>query len=67
MSGLAWGLLLRAGLRDLRMRPAEFWDLTPAELQLMVGREGAPAPLRAAGLEALMAAYPDDPKGECDD
>ena len=57
--GLHWGALLRAGLRDLRLSPREFWALTPAELMLMLGLDAAARPLGRAGLEALMAAYPD--------
>ena len=35
-----WPGLMRAGLIGLRLKPAEFWALTPAELRLMLG-EGA--------------------------
>ena len=46
MSGaLDWAGLMRAGLHGLGLRPAEFWALTPVELQLMLGRDGAAAPL----------------------
>jgi uncharacterized phage protein (TIGR02216 family) len=54
---------MRAGLRGLGLRPAEFWALTPAELQLMLGDPGASAPLLSDGLAALMAAYPDKSEG----
>jgi len=60
-----WPALMRAGIGTLRLRPAEFWALTPAELRLMLG-DSAPAPLRRSGLDALMAKWPDD-KGEADD
>lgn len=61
MSGarVNWPALMRAGLRGLGLRPAEFWALTPAELELMLGRGGAVAPLARARLEALLEAYPD--------
>ncbi len=60
MSDVAWPKLLRAGLRDLGLRPAEFWALTPAELMVMLGREGAAGSLDRAGFDALLAAFPDD-------
>jgi uncharacterized phage protein (TIGR02216 family) len=59
MSSLDWPALLRAGLRGLGLKPEEFWSLTPAELQLMLGDPGKSGPLLSTGLEALMAAYPD--------
>ena len=59
MSTLDWPALMRVGLHRLGLRPAEFWALTPAELQLMLGSTGADAPMTRGGLAALMAAYPD--------
>ena len=59
VAGFDWPGLMRAGLRGLGLRPAEFWALTPAELALMLGH-GAGAP--AMGRQRLMqlaAAYPD--------
>lgn len=50
---------MRLGLHGLGLRPPEFWALTPVELQVMLGRTGAHAPLLSDGLAALMAAYPD--------
>lgn len=55
-----WPALMRAGMTGLRMTPAQFWALTPAELRLMLG-EGARAPLRRSGLDRLMADWPDTP------
>lgn len=63
-TGLDWPALMRAGLQSLGLRPAEFWALTPGELQLMLGTQGAQAPLLSDGLAALMAAYPDEEKGD---
>ena len=63
MSRFDWDALLRAGVRGLGMRPTEFWDLTPAELRLMLGQENAGG-LDRAGLEALMCAYPDSLEGD---
>ena len=61
MSGarVNWPALMRAGLRGLGLRPADFWALTPAELELMLGRGGVVVPLARARLEALLEAYPD--------
>lgn len=58
-----WGALMRAGIKGLGLRPAEFWALTPAELMLMLGQEAGEAPMLSDGLAALMAAYPDAEKG----
>lgn len=55
-----WENLLRAGLVSLRLPPEAFWDLTPAELRLMLGND-ASEPMRHAGLKALMEAFPDTP------
>lgn len=54
-----WPGLMRAGLRELRLKPAEFWALTPAELWLMLGAGSGAAPLARADLEALAARFPD--------
>lgn len=54
-----WPALMRAGLLGLRLTPEQFWALTPAELRLMLGADGANQPLHRKGLQALMAAYPD--------
>ena len=43
MTGLDWRGLMHAGLHGLRLRPAEFWALTPAELQMMLGETRADA------------------------
>ncbi|UXX81640.1 rcc01693 family protein [Roseovarius pelagicus] len=60
MSGFDWPALMQAGLHGLRLKPAEFWALTPAELRLMLGEAKSHTPLVRSGLEALMRAYPDD-------
>ncbi|QFT59656.1 hypothetical protein FIU94_12550 [Sulfitobacter sp. THAF37] len=56
--GMDWGALMRAGLHGLRLPPDSFWALTPAELQIMLGRAAAQAPMLSDRLAALMAAYP---------
>ena len=63
MSRFDWPSLMRAGMRGLGLRPGEFWALTPAELHLLLGRGDGAAPLQRDGLDALMAAYPDEQKG----
>ena len=61
--GLDWPAMMRAGLKGLGLTPSDFWALTPAELQLMLGTAGAQTPLLSDGLSALMAAYPDTSEG----
>ncbi|HRO16293.1 MAG TPA: phage tail assembly chaperone [Paracoccus sp. (in: a-proteobacteria)] len=57
--GLDWPGLMRAGLRGLGLTPAVFWDLTPAELALMLGIEPGAGAMTRARLEDLAARYPD--------
>jgi uncharacterized phage protein (TIGR02216 family) len=59
VSGIDWPGLMRAGLLGLKLAPEAFWRLTPAELRLLLGLEGAAPPLTRARLEELAAAYPD--------
>ena len=54
----------RCGLRGLGLRPCEFWALTPAELRLMLGADNAARPMGRARLEELLAAFPDEVKGD---
>jgi uncharacterized phage protein (TIGR02216 family) len=63
MRTLAWEALMQAGLGRLRMAPADFWAMTPRELQAALGvPSGGPgaAALDRAGMTALMARFPDD-------
>ncbi|WP_371823313.1 rcc01693 family protein [Paracoccus sp. Z118] len=58
--GLDWPGLMRAGLLGLRLNPAQFWALTPAELALMLGIEaGAGGQMTRERLAELAAAFPD--------
>lgn len=59
MSKVDWPGLMRAGMRGFGLRPAEFWALTPAELELMLGKPGGVAPMDRSRLEDLMRAFPD--------
>ncbi len=54
-----WHGLLQAGLIQLRLSPADFWALTPAELQIMLGLEHRIAPMGRDRLDALASAFPD--------
>ena len=65
--GFDWPALMRAGLQGLRLKPDEFWRLTPLELRLMLGKAGEGSSLSRAGLDALLASYPDNKQGEGDD
>lgn len=62
-----WAALMRAGLRDLRLTPAQFWALTPLELRVMLGAEAGTAALTRARLEELAAAFPDVKRGNRDE
>lgn len=54
-----WPALMRAGMQGLGLAPEVFWRLSPAEFLLMLGDAPEAAPLRRAGLEALIARFPD--------
>jgi len=54
-----WPGLMRAGMRGLGLKPAEFWALSPAELLFLLGHASAEAPLSRARLSELAALYPD--------
>ncbi len=54
-----WPALLRAGLQTLRLRPGEFWDLTPAELSMMLGVAQRPLPMNRARFLELSRQHPD--------
>lgn len=57
--GFDWPALMRAGINGLGLRPAEFWALSPAELQVMLGAGGGVVPLGRDRLTELEAAFPD--------
>ena len=66
MSTFDWPALLRVGLRGLRLKPAEFWALTPAELVVMLGQEVATRPLDRTRLSELLTDFPDTIGGPLD-
>ncbi len=59
MAAFDWPALMRAGIAGLRLQPAQFWALTPAELAMLLGAGSAPTTMNRAGFEALLRAYPD--------
>lgn len=61
-ASLDWAGLMRAGIHGLRLKPKEFWALTPAELWLMLGADAGETPLGQARLSELNAAFPDTTK-----
>lgn len=67
MSEFAWATLIKAGLQGLGLTPEQFWRLTPGELRVMLGQGGSSAALTRTGLDALLAAYPDEERGEIDE
>ncbi|MEM9349731.1 MAG: rcc01693 family protein [Pseudomonadota bacterium] len=66
MSGLDWPALCRLGMGQLRLKPTEFWALTPAELRLMAGPM-VTSPLGRSALSTLMEQFPDRVKDREDD
>ncbi len=61
-----WRGLMHAGLHQLRLTPADFWALTPAELQVMLGVQGGAAPMVRGQLDALLRDFPDMTKDKHD-
>lgn len=61
--GLDWPGLMRAGMRNLGLKPVEFWDLSPGELALMLGVQFGRGTMTRARLNDLMAAFPDPGRG----
>ena len=58
MTRVAWPALMRLGMIELGLAPAVFWDLTPAELMLLAGEDGAPRAITRAAFEELAARFP---------
>lgn len=61
-----WNGLMQAGLHQLRLTPAVFWALTPAELQIMLGVQAGNAPMGRGQLDALLRDFPDMEKDMTD-
>ncbi|MGI1663326.1 rcc01693 family protein [Palleronia sp. KMU-117] len=60
MSRFDWAGLMRAGMQGLRLRPRDFWQLTPAELLLMLGPDAAGTGFGRSRLEELSRQFPDE-------
>lgn len=52
-----WPLLMRLGLCELRLKPDEFWGLTPVELRIMLGHDLMRSPLSRADISAMEALF----------
>ena len=61
-----WRGLMHAGLHQLHLKPVDFWALTPAELQMMLGVQGGIAPMVRGQLDALLRDFPDMTKEKQD-
>jgi uncharacterized phage protein (TIGR02216 family) len=59
MTRIAWPLLMRLGLSELRLPPDTFWALTPVELMLLTGQGSSQAPLTRSGFRDLSSRFPD--------
>jgi len=66
MSRFDWVGLMQAGAAR-GLKPAEFWELTPAELALVLGKSGGGVSCTRARLEELAAAFPDGSGVDVDD
>ncbi|WP_420863752.1 rcc01693 family protein [Algirhabdus cladophorae] len=55
-----WLIWMQVGMRQLNLRPDDFWALTPAELMFLLGQDGAQEPLGRDQLAALSARFPDE-------
>lgn len=60
MNQLDWPGLMRAGLHGLQLTPDDFWRLTPAELQMMLGVSEASGPLSRDTMNRLLDDFPDN-------
>ena len=59
---IAWTRLMRLGMGRLGLAPDVFWSLTPAELMLLAGAGAESEALTRAGLDELVARFPDRPR-----
>lgn len=61
MNAFPWRAAMGFGLGQLRLSARDFWALTPRELAAAIEAVAGPArtPLGRAGLEVLMARFPD--------
>ncbi len=66
MTRIAWAGLMRLGLVRLRLTPEVFWALTPGGADADGGARAGRAALTRAGLAALAARFPDEPRPRAD-
>lgn len=61
VAAFPWDAAMEFGLGRLRLSPADFWRMTPRELASAMRAFAGPerTPLGRAGLDALMARFPD--------
>ena len=60
MTQFDWGAMMRIGMRDLGLKPDEFWQLTPLEFMIISGFEGRrSAVMTRTDLRALCDRFPD--------
>lgn len=64
MTSIDWAGLMRTGLCGLQLGPRTFWSLTPAELEIMMGKPSRFAPMKRDALETLLRSYPDTMQGD---
>ena len=58
-TGFDWHGLMAVAFGELRLKPWEFWALTPHELQVMLGRDAQVGPRSFSDFEGLMSRFPD--------
>lgn len=56
---LDWAAMRYRALRDLGLKPAEFWALTPVEFLEMLGIDVDQAPMGRAVFQQLCRDFPD--------
>ncbi len=66
-AGLLRAALLPPALGGLGLLPAQFWALSPIEVQMMLGRGGGGAAMTQARLRELVGKFPDKVKDEVND
>ena len=59
MKVLDWPALMHAGFQYLALRPAEFWQLSPAELMQLLGAGAEAEPIGRDRIEELVPQFPD--------
>jgi uncharacterized phage protein (TIGR02216 family) len=62
MKGVDWPGLMHVGLARLRLRPDEFWGLTPIEFLLLTGLGAGGRSTTREALERLGREFPDERK-----